>query len=115
MCIKDLFKRKIIEQDKEAFHPISSDDAKIIREQGNLEKHEILQLVDRVQCTSCHEYSKRGVTDCDCGKILDGISAEAHEQVGIIITDSFKSMVTPCGLVWKRSLVRRGERIAESR
>ena len=43
-----------VEDNHEVFHPISSEDAKIIREQGILEKHEILQLKDRVQCTFCH-------------------------------------------------------------
>ena len=51
---------------------------------------------------------KRGATYCDCGRILDGISAQVHEQFRIIITESYKPMGTLFGLVWKQSLVVRG-------
>ena len=69
MLIKDLLKHQNVKKDNEAFHPISSD-AKIIRAQGNLEKHEILQLEDRVHCR----------------RILKGISAQVQVQVRMIVT-----------------------------
>ena len=77
------------------------------------EKHEILQLEDRFQCTFCHKNSKRAY--CDCGKILDGISTQGHEQVCLIIADSYKTMETPFGWVWVQSLDERGKRITENK
>ena len=111
MLLKDLFKHKNIEKDDEAFHAIASDDPKIIREQGNLEKHVILQLEDRIQCNTCREYPACGVAFCDC----DCISAQVYDQVQIIFTDSYKTMVAPLGLVWKQSPVGRGKRITDSK
>ena len=49
MFIKDLFKFKNTEKDSEEFHPISSNDAKIIREQGYLENGE--KKASLVQCS----------------------------------------------------------------
>ena len=54
-----------------------------------------------------------GATYCDCGRSLDGISAQVHEQFRIIITESDKPMITLFGLVWKQSLVVRGGRITD--
>ena len=88
MLGKNLFNHNNIEKDNEAFHPISSDDTKIIGERGNLEIHEILQFEARVQCTFCHKYSEYGVTICDCGSILKCISAQEHDQVRMIVTQS---------------------------
>ena len=77
--------------------------------------NEILQLEDGVQCIKCHEYSNCGVTCCDRGRILKGINAQIHDQVCVIITDKYKTMVILFGLVWKPSLAGRVTRITDSK
>ena len=86
-----------VEDNHDVFHPISSEDAKIIREQGILEKHETLQLKDRV----VHFLSPTVQRWSHCGRVLKCIGVKVQDLVRIIVTDSYKTLDwLGCDLLW---------------
>ena len=48
---------------------------------GNVERHECLEIEDRVQCRTWLRYPRPGETNCGCGGMLQGITDEVRKQV----------------------------------
>ena len=47
---------------------------------GNMERHEVSKIEDRVQCRRCPRNSRPGETLCGCGRVLQGITEEVRKQ-----------------------------------
>ena len=52
------------------YTPFSEQSEEMIHSSGNVEGCELCQLSDRIQCTHCMRYSKRGMIYCACGTCL---------------------------------------------
>ena len=55
---------------------------------GNLERHEVFKIDDRVQCQICFKYQRPGETFCACGCILECINEEVKKQAEQSIHDA---------------------------
>ena len=77
------------------------DDEKIILEFGQQEMRSCSSRVVS-NASKCHEFSQSGVAVWDCGRILNGVSAQVRDQGQIIITDRYKKMATQFVLVRKQ-------------
>ena len=56
---------------------------------GNLERHEVLKIEDRVQCHTGFRYQRPGETFRTCRSILQGITAEVKKQAEQRINSRF--------------------------
>ena len=67
--------------DKVDYYPVSHQDSETHAGQnGNLERHEVSKIEDRVQCQICLRYQRPGETYCGCGRMLLGITDEVKTQ-----------------------------------
>ena len=64
--------------EEKEFHNLSDEASDMIKNQGNLEMHEMVKMEDRVRCTLCNEFANLGYSFCECGNLLPGISADAR-------------------------------------
>ena len=56
---------------------------------GELERHEVLNIEDRVQCHTCFKDRRPGEIFCTCGSILEGITAEVKKRAEQRISSRF--------------------------
>ena len=82
MLIADLIKNYAQKKTQNVEHyPVSFTDSESHAEQnGNLERHEVSKIEDRVQCRRCLRYQRPGETFCGCGRMLQGITDEVKKQ-----------------------------------
>ena len=63
------------------YYPVSHDVSEVhAKQNGNLERHEVSKIEDRVQCQRCQRYQRPGETFCGCGRMLQGITEEVKKQ-----------------------------------
>ena len=62
------------------YYPMSQHDSEIHAIQnGNLERHEVSEIEDRVQCRRCLRYHRPGETCCGYGRFLQCITEKAKK------------------------------------
>ena len=63
------------------YYPGAHDDSEIHAEQnGNLERHEISKIEDRVRCRRFLRYSRPSETFSRCGRMLQGTTDQVEKQ-----------------------------------
>ena len=82
MLVADLLKNYAHKKKKHVDHyPVSRYDSEIHAEQsGNLERHEVSTIDDRVRCRRCPRYQGPSQSVCDSGRMLQGITEEVKKQ-----------------------------------
>ena len=79
----------------------------IIKEQGNVEAFEILELSNKVQCQHCHKYVSSGHICCSCGRsiVCTNPSPVIVEQIQRDIRQKFELLASlACFLVERTNL-----------
>ena len=56
---------------------------------GNLKRHEVSKIQDRVRCKKIFKYQRPGETFCTCGIVRQGITAEVKKQAEQRISSRF--------------------------
>ena len=91
MLIADLIKNHAYQKTGNVeYHPVSLDGSEIhAARNGNLERHEVFKIVDRVQCRNWLRHSRPRETYCGCGRMLQGITDEVWKQAEQRISSRF--------------------------
>ena len=67
-------RRRILENDlqpqHQSFVPFSEESKKLIKEAGNIELSEMINVAPQIQCKGCLAYCNAGLTYCQCGHFL---------------------------------------------
>ena len=50
--------------------PVRDEAKKVIKEQGNVEAFELLELTVKILCVHCHKYTTSCHDNCKCGRTL---------------------------------------------
>ena len=84
-------------RDDQEYYLMARDTAEKIQAQGNLKKHEMLQIENRILWQYEHTYARSGETYCLCTKVLREPSHQSHAEVSKIIFPNFKILYSPYG------------------
>ena len=60
---------------------------------GNLERHEVSKIEDRVHCQICFKYLKASETFCTCARMLQGVTEEVKKQAEQRVNSRFITYV----------------------
>ena len=80
--------------DDKEYQDDSEDFKNIVKEQSNIEAHEVLMITDAVQCKTCYHCAIAGHTCCQCGQPNPRASGEVKKQLFKIAMNCFKKLTT---------------------
>ena len=87
-------------RDDKEYYLMARDTAEKIQAQDNLEKHEILQIENRILCQYDHTCARSGETYCVCANVLRELRHESPPEVWEVIFPNFKILYTPYGWIF---------------
>ena len=79
--------------DKKDYPNVSDNFKNVVREQRNIETHEMFMITDAMQCQTRYHYETLGHTHSTCGQANPRASGEVEEQNSKHVVNCFKILI----------------------